>query len=202
MTAQPLQLLTELDAVNLMLIAIGESPINTIEDNGLADAVIARNTLRNVSRQLQQRGWKWNTLKNYELSPTSPLPGLIPLPTNTLSVDVTKTNGAHRTSDLIDEGGQLYDVDTNTNRFTASVRVDIVLLKAFELLPSPARDLIASRAARIFQQSIIGSAQLSQFNGIDENECLRTLNASETRNTDANIFRNSWSMRRIFRNRR
>lgn len=199
---QPLQILTELDAVNLMLNAISESPVNSIEDTGLADVVIARNTLRNTSRMMQQKGWKWNTLKAYTLSPTAPLPGQIPLPLNTLRVDVTKQHGLSIVKDYVDAGGYLFDVENNTNLFTESVKVDIVLLKEFELLPSPARDLIAARAARKFQETIIGSAQLSSFQGIDEADCLRTLNDMETTNADANVFRDSYSMSRIFRNRR
>ncbi|CAB4165330.1 tail tubular protein A [uncultured Caudovirales phage] len=201
MTSQPLQILTELDAVNLMLFAIGESPINSIEDTGLVEAVTARATLYNVSRQLQQQGWKWNTLKAYTLSPTYPLPGTIPLPSNTLRVDTTRQYGLANIYDYVDEGGQLFDVANNTNLFSADVKVDIVLLKAFDKLPSAARDLIASRAARMFQQAIIGSAQLSQFEGIDENQCLRTLQATETRNANANVFRGSYSMSRIFKGR-
>tara|TARA_R110002096_G_scaffold390861_1_gene585396 strand:- start:1344 stop:1949 length:606 start_codon:yes stop_codon:yes gene_type:complete len=199
---QALQVLTELDAVNLMLSAIGESPVNTIENSGLADVVSAVNTLRNVSRQVQQRGWKWNTLKNYSLSPTAPLPGTVPLPVNTLKVDVTRKNGAHLLKDYINEGGQLYDIENNTNQFSENIDVDIVLLKDFILLPSPARDYIAARAAREYQQATIGSAQLASFEGISEADALRNLNAMETQNSDTNIFRGSYSMRSIFRNRR
>lgn len=199
---QPLQLLTELDAVNLMLNAIGETPVNSISDTGLADAVIALQTLRNTSRQLQQKGWKWNTLRNYTLSPTAPLPGKIPVPTNTLSVDATGTYFENRSFDYTDEGGYLFDVTNGTNLFSNSVKVDIVLLKEFEKLPSPARDLIASRAARRFQQATIGSATLSQFQGIDESDCERTLQKWESSNANANVLSGSASLSRIFRNRR
>ena len=169
---QALQVLTELDAVNLMLSAIGESPVNTIENSGLADVVSAVNTLRNVS------------------------------PVNTLKVDVTRKNGAHLLKDYINEGGQLYDIENNTNQFSENIDVDIVLLKDFILLPSPARDYIAARAAREYQQATIGSAQLASFEGISEADALRNLNAMETQNSDTNIFRGSYSMRSIFRNRR
>lgn len=195
------QILTELDAVNLMLAAIGETPVSLIEDTGLADGVLARATLRNVSRQVQQKGWKWNTIKNREFTPTAPLPGKIILPNNTLSADVTTERSASLDWNVYDAGGFLYDIDKDTNRFTESVFLDVIVLKEFETLPSPARDHIAARAAREYQQGILGSAQLASFEGISESDTLRTLYKMETRNAKANVLRNN-SLRRLHRNRR
>jgi hypothetical protein len=200
--AQTVQILNELGAVNLMLNAIGESPINSIEDTGLADAVTARATLLNVSRQVQQKGWKWNTLKAYTLTPEAPLPGKIRLPANTLSVDATKEAGVSMTMDVYDNGGYLFDATNNTDLFSDSIKCDIVILKEFDKLPSPARDYIACRAAREYQQGTIGSAQLANFEGISEADALRTLNNMETRNSDANVNRSNRTMARMHRRRR
>lgn len=51
---------TELEAVNAMLSAIGESPVETV-DTAHADVERAVNLLRDKTRTLQNRKWKFNT---------------------------------------------------------------------------------------------------------------------------------------------
>ena len=49
---------TELDAVNIMLNTIGESPVNSLDDGlPVADAAIARSVLREVTIDVQSPGW-------------------------------------------------------------------------------------------------------------------------------------------------
>jgi hypothetical protein len=129
MAGQELQILTELDAVNISLAAIGESPVNSIEDTGLGDAVIALNTLRNVCRQTCNKGWRWNTLKDYWLLPEMPLPGIINLPVGTLKV--RPSGNFKRQRDVFIQGTSLYDVTNNTNLFSEGFTADIVQLYAF-----------------------------------------------------------------------
>ena len=62
---------TELEAINTMLSTIGESPVNTVEDTGNVDVVIARQILQTASREVQARGWHFNTEINYTITPDS-----------------------------------------------------------------------------------------------------------------------------------
>lgn len=48
---------TELEAVNALLGAVGETPVNTLEDLGFTDAAIALSVLRSKSRETQSKGW-------------------------------------------------------------------------------------------------------------------------------------------------
>lgn len=52
---------TELEAVNAMLSAIGEAPIADVDTATQADADIAIDTLREVAREVQANGWRFNT---------------------------------------------------------------------------------------------------------------------------------------------
>ena len=52
---------TKLEAINSMLTAIGESPVNTITQATTTDVSIALSTLENVSREIQSQGWFFNT---------------------------------------------------------------------------------------------------------------------------------------------
>ena len=99
-----LQATTELEAVNSMLRTIGASPVSTLEDNGVVDAVMALQTLRDVSRDVQSQGLHFNTERNYPLAPSYPLPGELTLPANCLRVDPIDT-----WTDLVQRGLRLYD---------------------------------------------------------------------------------------------
>jgi hypothetical protein len=51
---------TKLDAVNTILIGIGEAPVNTL-GSGLQEAEIAEVVLDNINREVQSKGWTFNT---------------------------------------------------------------------------------------------------------------------------------------------
>ena len=47
---------TETEAVNIMMAAIGESPVNTLTGTLPADVVMARSTLTEVNKEVQSEG--------------------------------------------------------------------------------------------------------------------------------------------------
>ena len=79
-----ISLTSKLDAVNSMLIGIGEAPVNTM-NSGLQEAEIAALTLDTVSREVQTAGWAFNTDLRYTLSRNSA--NHISVPSNCLYVD-------------------------------------------------------------------------------------------------------------------
>ena len=74
---------TILEAVNVILESIGEEPVNSI-DGGGADASIANRILGEVNREVQSKGWHWNTERETKLVPDND--GNIIIPQNTLKV--------------------------------------------------------------------------------------------------------------------
>lgn len=62
---------TELEAVNQMLATIMEAPINTLLGAESLDAQRAITTLAEVSRDLQQTGWNFNTEVAFPLLPAA-----------------------------------------------------------------------------------------------------------------------------------
>jgi hypothetical protein len=188
-------LTTELDAINSMLSVIGESPVNTVEDTGVIDAVIARQILNETSRQVQARGWSWNKDTGVILKPTFPRPGVIYVPANTLMVDPVDT-----AVDLVQRGTKLWDRRNQTFQFTDDVTVDLTTLLAFEELPQPARHYIMVCAGRIFQDRVVGSQTLSGFNAKDETRALVVLRNAEAEIADHNML-NGWSVARVLNRR-
>ena len=51
---------TELDAINTILMSVGESPVNTL-DTQSPEVAIAQKTLRQVCREVQAEGWAFNS---------------------------------------------------------------------------------------------------------------------------------------------
>ncbi|MBX6334124.1 hypothetical protein IRY61_02150 [Candidatus Saccharibacteria bacterium] len=183
---------TELEAINTMLTTIGESPVNTVEDSGLLDVVIARQILHTTSREVQARGWHFNTEKNFPLQPT--VDGTIVLPDTVLRVD---TVGEYSDIDVVVRGNRLYDRRNHTYTFKKPLNVDMVVLLPFEHLPEAARIYITIRASRIFQERVVGSETLSAFSRQDEIRALAALRDMDTETADYNVLKDNYAVARV-----
>ena len=177
---------SKLDAINSMLIGIGEAPVNTL-NSGLQEAEVAEIVLDSISREVQSAGWVFNTDIRYTLSPNNS--SYIELPSNTLRVDTTGLKRDYN-KDIIERENRLYDRTKNSFIFTTDVEVDIIFLFDFVELPEIARQYIALRAGRKFQENIIGSGEMTQLQWKDEQQALFALRAADAENSDFNIFDN------------
>ncbi|HCL3314573.1 TPA: hypothetical protein N2A14_002581 [Pseudomonas aeruginosa] len=184
---------TELSAINTMLSTIGEAPVNTVSDSGVVDAVIARQILQTVSREVQARGWHWNIDKDFLLTPSFPEKEIILSPT-TLRID---TVGPDEGIDVVLRGTRLYDRRNHTYQFDNPITVDIVSMLEFDELPEIARQYIAIRASRIFQERVVGSETLSTFSAKDEIRLLTALRDMEAETADYNILSDNYSVARV-----
>ena len=149
---------SELDAINVMLTSIGESPVNTL-GSGLQEAEIAEVVLDNVSRDVQSTGWHFNTEIRYNLARNSS--NEITLPTNAIKIDKTNILREYE-MDVVERGRKLYDRIGNKYTFDSDIEVDMVLLLSFDELPETARRYITLKGARVYQQRMIGSETLSK----------------------------------------
>ena len=154
----------ELEAVNMLLAAVGEAAVSSLETATTVDVTQAKNLLSNINREVQQKGWHFNTEWDVVLSIDSD--SRIPLGTTVLSIyspsKMTTIRGR--------EGSPfLYDLDNNTFTWTASINdaVTITLLD-FEDIPQTARQYITTKAARIFQEEIIGQVSAEAVNRQEE----------------------------------
>ena len=175
---------SKLDAVNSILLGIGEAPVNTL-GSGLQEAEIAEITLNNISREVQSLGWTFNTEIRYTLSKNEA--GIINLPSNCLKVDTITVLREYKT-DVVERSRKLYDRITNSFVFTNDIETDIVVLLDFEDLPETARRYITLKAARKYQENILGSSTLSQLQADEETLALFALREAETEAGDYSIF--------------
>lgn len=176
--------LTELEAVNIMLSAIGETPVNSLT-SGLVEAELAETILGQVSRSVQTQGWSFNRDIGVELSANNN--GEVPLPNNVLSAD---SLNLYNSKNLIQRGQKFWDRKELTYIINESVKADLVYELTFTDLPPIARSYITVRAARIFQDRIVGADTLHGFQKIDEDQALIALKDAEAEMQDHNIFNN------------
>ena len=82
---------TELEAINIMLAAIGEAPINSLTGTLPSDVRIAQDTLTEVNKEVQSEGWSFNT----EIDVTLTRDGSSQV---SLSTDILRVDCARRAS--------------------------------------------------------------------------------------------------------
>jgi len=191
---QTLSPTSELDAVNIMLSTIGESPVSSLAgDQSMVDVALARQILREIATQVLEEGWHFNTEINWPLSPTADTKEIL-VPANCIQID---TSGKDLGVDVVARGGRLYDRTNRTFQFTKTLNVDMVILLDYEEMPQAARHYIAVRAARVFQKRMVGSETLEAFTREDEMRARAALRKLNANTADYNILSDSWSVARI-----
>tara|TARA_R100000655_G_scaffold94765_1_gene136329 strand:- start:17610 stop:18248 length:639 start_codon:yes stop_codon:yes gene_type:complete len=190
---------TELEAVNTILSTVGEPPINSFTGAQGADATIARNILTEISREVQSRGWHFNTFYDQTLSPNTSNEIVLADevlrvdndPTSQSSTPISTLGGSVETRTVIQRGNKLYDKKNNSFTFSSAVRVSLVLLSNFEEMPEPARRYVTIRAARTFQDRMVGGQKSHMFTMQDEMQALSVLKEFEGDTADYTIFDHS-----------
>lgn len=166
---------TELEAVNVMLSGIGETPVNTLDGEPAADVGMAVSILNEISRELQSMGWSWNREDDYPL-PVDAWTKEVPLPPTILRVFLPEGSPQR----IVKRGRRLYDLARHSTTFDPAewgnaLRLSVHLLLPFDELPEPARRYVTLKALRVFQERVVGSQTLSAFQRDDEERALALL---------------------------
>ena len=186
---------TELEAVNIMMAAIGESPVNTLTGTLPADVVMARSTLTEVNKEVQSEGWSFNTEIDVTQQRTDGTNN-IDLSTDVLRIDPNIHQ--HPTIDAIQRGLKLYDRLNNTYIFDEDLICTIVYFRTFVEIPEPARRYITIKAARIFVDRLVGDEGLRTYTQQDEIRARAILMETDYVNADHNLLRGDPSLTSIF----
>jgi hypothetical protein len=189
--------ITKLEAVNAMLDAIGEDPVNSL-GSGQSDAELALRKLNEISRDVQAVGWDFNTETSTTLSPDNS--NTITLAPNVLKFDTVDEDAWRK---IVVRGQRLYDKDNFTFTFDKAIQADVVYGYDFEELPHMLRAYVLARAGRVFQEGAMGSVALDGFTARREEEAWTRWLEDDTDTDDSNILRSSPTARDIaYRNNR
>ena len=175
---------SKLDAVNTMLSSIGEAPVSSLS-SGLIEAEIAESILNTIDREVQSMGWHFNTELNKSFAQDTL--GQIILPADILRADATlKANAPN----LVQRGLKMYDRVNHTFVISTDAALDVVLQLLFDDLPEVAKRYIVLRSTRVFQDRVVGSNTLHDFQEKDEQQALVQLKDFDKAADDHNIFDN------------
>lgn len=182
--------MTRLEAINLMLSAIGEAPVETLGDASVQAVDLAERVLDETSYEIQAAGYSFNEEYNFPL--TADGNGYMQLPSNCIRCDVDPVQG-NSDMDVVVRGTKLYDRFKRTAVFTTSpIYVSMVILLDYTDLPDYARRYVAVRAARKLQDRVLGSEALHSYTEQDELDAKALFMTAELDNADHTIFDN-WS---------
>ena len=185
---------TELEAVNIMLAAIGEAPVNSLTGQVPVDVRIAQSTLIEVNKRIQSEGWSFNT--EIDVTLTRDASNQIALPQNVLRVDANIHQ--HPTIDPIQRGLKLYDRLNNKYEFEEDLICTVVYFRPFTELTEPARSYINIKAARVFVDRLVSDDALRSYTEQDEIRARAILMETDLANGDHNILRGDPSLTSVF----
>ena len=178
---------TELDAVNSILMYIGESPVNTLNTKS-PEVSIAQTTLHQVSREVQAEGWSFNEVLAVEF-PVDSTTKQVQLGTNIIKVDTSRYHHLD-TYNVTRRDNKLYDKYSHKDTFDeeSTMYLDVVYMQDFPEIPQVFRDYIAIKAARVCVLRMVNDQAIAE--GLRQDEIIARANAQEYDNSQAdyNIF--------------
>jgi len=181
---------TELDAVNSILMSVGESPVNTLTVQS-PEVAIAQKTLRQVCREIQAEGWSYNTENEYPIDLDTNNQCIVP--NNVLQMDLNiyqhgKDYDVVRRSD--NGVMKIYDKKNHTFTFEncSKLYFDMIWMLDFEDLPQPFKDYVAQKASRVASNRMVNNPQAAKLMESDEGVMRALALEYETKQGDHNIF--------------
>lgn len=192
-------MLDKLEAVNRSLQAIGESRVNSLQ-SGLPDAAEAEVVLDEVKDEVLMAGWYENTRDEVKVQPDF-ITKEIPVPSTWYNVETT--GRSHHIGKVItkvdpnDNIRKLFEVNEQTYQFETEVYVKVIMSLEFDDLTFPLKNYISARAARVFQERIMGSGSLDHFTVRAEAEAWAKLQDAEVDIAEYNVLSDSPFMREI-----
>ena len=180
--------LTELGAVNSIMLALGLAPINEFVD-GVYDQAIAREELESAVRHVCSHGFSFNTDEGLTLFPNSDK--FVLLPTGAMRMDPSnpRQNLVPRLHPT--RGWAMWDKANHTYEIDEPIKVDVTWGFTFDQLPQIAQAYAIARAGQTFQSRGFGDPTSDRFNDRDVNIAWVALLNDDAAQADRNIFRDS-----------
>ena len=181
---------TELDAVNSILMSVGESPVNTLTVQS-PEVAIAQKTLRQVCREIQAEGWSYNTENEYPIQLDTNNQCIIPNNILQLDLNIFQHGKDYDVVRRSDNGVmKVYDKKGHTFTFEncSKLYFDIVWMLDFEVLPQAFKDYVTIRASRVASNRMVNSQPSAKLLEADEALARASAIEYENRQADHNIF--------------
>ena len=183
---------TELDAVNSILMSVGESPVNTLTVQS-PEVAIAQKTLQQVCREVFSEGWIFNTETEYPITLDTNNHCIIP--NNVLQIDLNQfkhLNDFHVTRRKDSGVWKLYDQFEHRFNFEntseGKLYCDVIWMLDFEDIPQVFRDYITTRASRIAAGRMVSDRETAELIANDETLARALAVEYDASQADYNVF--------------
>lgn len=183
-TAQPGRT-TLLEAVNILLTNIGESPVQTIDTETSIEAGVAERTILEIHKEGQTRGWTWNREYGYEFQRDALTNEVvIPAAVVLFAPDEYEYAGRYQL-----RGQRVYDTLQRTYEIEdSSIKADIISLLPWNDCPEPFNRWATIRAARVFSDRVLASDSIFKYTSTDEERAWLELFRMETEQAKPNVL--------------
>lgn len=170
--------MTELEVVNDILRATGDSPVNSINSTH-PNVTAIRTQLQRTVAKLQRRGWWFNKEYEHEFQPTN---NRITLPNDVSAIVPVDTN-------VVMRGKELYDRARNSYVFEEPVKVvSLVRTLEFQQLPESMQEAVKYAAAVEYIRDSVGDkALMDEFKTLAGSSMLAVL-AEDLESEQLNAF--------------
>lgn len=180
-----------LNAINIMLGHINQTPIATLSGSKTSRILIAENLLDAQTRAVQMLSYDFNRLEHYPLYPNEE--GEIVLPISVLKVDVCSNflDG----NKYVQRGKRLYNKTKNTYKINRYLEVNIVKEMEFDDLPEPVKWYVVMQASNKFVSQMKDDRNKVAYTEQEVFEAKQTLDEYEAECGNYNIL-NTYNPRR------
>ena len=180
---------TLLAGVNDTLRRLGKPPVAALDTNGTSTHAHVERFLEDASRDIQKRGWQWNT--KYDVTADPDGSGNIAVNTlesNNAEVFNVDTYGVDSGKNVTRVGNRLFDLDNNTTVFTGSLRLIYSFAFSFTDVPDAFQDWMIAKAALEFAYSY--DPDQARIMRLKEEVALAEMNAkrAEMRAADVSVL--------------
>lgn len=174
-------MLTELEAINQILVASGEEPCNTITSPA---ALACKTIIRETIADTLSTGWSFNTDYDVVLNPDTS--GQITIPVDAILVTFDDYQSVKK---YTTRGRKLYNQFDRTYVFTSSLKASVIKLMDFTDIPEIFKIWITKTSKRKYFESFC-SGQAIQSIAMEEADAMQKAKQSDVEQSQPNAFSN------------
>jgi hypothetical protein len=151
---------TLLAAVNSVLGAIGQSPVQRLEYRNPEISYVV-NIISEVNSDVQNEGWVFNREEHVTFMPSGDRQEIF-IPPNVLRLDISEGQ-VYRTTDVVRRSAKLYDKLSHSFRFARPVECDVVYLLPYADIPNVFKRYITHKASVKAAAQMVANPQIAQM---------------------------------------
>ncbi|MBN30335.1 MAG: hypothetical protein CMB34_06705 [Euryarchaeota archaeon] len=185
---------TKLDLVNDVLERIGKLPVSNLATNTNSLAGLVERMIDASDRELQARGWHFNSKRNVQLTANSDGRIIIDTIEGSREIFQIDSDAEDAHIDVVRRDSILYNLNDNTDQISSikvqyTFKVDLVTNSGSDpVVPESFRNWVVSKTARRFDRSYNKEDRMTQVLVAEEQLAQSNFFREEMRNADVRVL--------------